>query len=284
MYKHMHNHMHMDMHMRATICQEHHGTPLLSADYGDVDSESLMHPRTNSNANPNGNARGDTNGNEGNENTSEKKFVFLDQFRLLPKRDGWGAVANLDLFLTSLYHYYYHRGIVPIIGKGVVELISLFFTLWLSVFLFQYLDWRKLWNCRDEESCEANLSDYIIESPFASVSIWNFLIVLYILLFTAYGLFAISTFLTSIRQALEAKHIYEDKHSKCPNPREHSHGKTNMIKMARHYILKLSTSATFGAGIFITIGMKSMSAVKLGIGVTGGGGKKRDKNCDSSSF
>jgi len=200
---------------------EHHGTPLLLADYGDVDSESLMHPRTRTSTsinpmaeNGNMNTSGGMDGNGGsnaNENTSEKKFVFLDQFRLLPKRDGWGAVANLDLFLTSLYHYYYHRGIVPIIGKGVVELISLFFTLWLSVFLFQYLDWRKLWNCRDEESCEANLADYIIDKPFASVSIWNFLIVLYILLFTAYGLFAISTFLTSIRQALEAKHIYEDK-------------------------------------------------------------------------
>lgn len=27
-------------------------------------------------------------------------FVFLEHFRLQPKRDGWGAVANLDLFFT----------------------------------------------------------------------------------------------------------------------------------------------------------------------------------------
>lgn len=27
-------------------------------------------------------------------------FVFLEQFRLVPKRDGWGAVANLDLFFS----------------------------------------------------------------------------------------------------------------------------------------------------------------------------------------
>lgn len=30
----------------------------------------------------------------------EQDFVFLRPFRLLPKRDGWGAVANLDLFFT----------------------------------------------------------------------------------------------------------------------------------------------------------------------------------------
>jgi autophagy-related protein 9 len=34
---------------------------------------------------------------------------------------------------------------------------------------------------------------------------------LYILLFTAYGLFSISTFITNIKDALEAKYIFEDK-------------------------------------------------------------------------
>ena len=63
----------------------------------------------------------------------------------------------------SLYNYYYHRGITPIIGKGIVELVSLFFTLWLSVFLFAYLDWRALLQCVDEDSCHDSFRDYIIE-------------------------------------------------------------------------------------------------------------------------
>ena len=66
-------------------------------------------------------------------------------------------------YMQSLYNYYYHRGIIPIAGKGVVELVSLFFTLWLSVFLFAYLDWSKLSKCVDEESCHDSLSDYIIK-------------------------------------------------------------------------------------------------------------------------
>ena len=31
---------------------------------------------------------------------NKNEFVFLENFRLLPKQDGWGAVANLDLFFT----------------------------------------------------------------------------------------------------------------------------------------------------------------------------------------
>lgn len=103
---------------------------------------------------------GDESMTNNNEN-QDKKFVLLETFRA--KRDGWGAVANLDLFFTSLYNYYYHRGIVPIVGKGLVELISLFFTLWLSVFLFAYLDWSALWMCTDETSCKADLNAYIVD-------------------------------------------------------------------------------------------------------------------------
>jgi len=70
-----------------------------------------------------------------------------------------------------LYNYYYHRGLVPIVGKGIVELVSLFFTLWLSVFLFVYLDWYALWECRDEESCRANLGAYIVDKVSVTFTI-----------------------------------------------------------------------------------------------------------------
>jgi len=144
-----------------------------------------------------------------NANSDDRRFVLLETFRV--KKDGWGAVANLDLFFASLYNYYYHRGLVPIIGKGIVELISLFFTLWLSVFLFQYLDWKGLWECRDEETCRDTLSSYILEKPFHSVSTWNFLMVLYVLLFSAYGIFSIATFVTNMKDAMQSKFIFEDK-------------------------------------------------------------------------
>jgi hypothetical protein len=92
---------------------------------------------------------------------SKNPFLILNNFRLAPKREGWEAVANLDLFFTSLYNYYHYKGLIPIVGRGLVELISLFFTLGLSVFLFVFLDWRTLATCRDENSCQ-DLGHYII--------------------------------------------------------------------------------------------------------------------------
>lgn len=113
-----------------------------------------------------------SNGSSSNNPNRDRKFVLLETFGV--RKDGWGTVANLDLFFTSLYNYYYHRGLVPIIGKGVVELISLFFTLWLSVFLFVYLDWYGLWECRDEESCRANLGAYIIDKVSDTNQVWHY--------------------------------------------------------------------------------------------------------------
>jgi len=140
-----------------------------------------------------------------------KDFILLNQFRLRPKRDGWGMVANLDLYFTSLYNYYYHQGLAPIIGKGIVELITLFFTLVFSVFLIAYLNWSELLNCKDEESCGATLQEYIIDRPFHQASFWNFTIIIYILLFSAYGIFSTISFVSTVRGAFESKYIFEDK-------------------------------------------------------------------------
>ena len=145
------------------------------------------------------------------DDTSGIGFVFLRNFRLRPSDDGWGAVANLDLFFSSIYNYYYQGGLAPIIGSGTVELVSLFFTLWLSVFLFAYLDWNKLLTCTDETSCDPYLHNYIIDRPFATISLWNFLLILYCLLFLCYGAFATMSFLGSVRDAFRAKFYFENR-------------------------------------------------------------------------
>ena len=76
--------------------------PLLQNDYGK--EEEMMIPSSSSNSGRSGNHRtinGNTNINSGTINSEDKKkFIVLDTFRLTPKRDGWGAVANLDLFFT----------------------------------------------------------------------------------------------------------------------------------------------------------------------------------------
>jgi hypothetical protein len=139
-------------------------------------------------------------------------FVFLERFRLRPRADGWGAVANLDLYFSSLYNYYYQRGLVPILGNGVVQLVTLFFTLCLSVFLFAYVDWKGLSSCIDESTCHSDfLQAYLIKKPFSRWSVWNAIVILYCLLFLAYGLFATWAFYESVLESLQAKWVFEDR-------------------------------------------------------------------------
>ena len=41
--------------------------------------------------------------------------------------------------------------------------MSLFFTLWLSVFLLAYLDWEALATCTDESTCHDSFDRYVVE-------------------------------------------------------------------------------------------------------------------------
>mmetsp|Transcript_15761 Transcript_15761/g.23199 ORF Transcript_15761/g.23199 Transcript_15761/m.23199 type:complete len:924 (-) Transcript_15761:113-2884(-) len=139
-------------------------------------------------------------------------FMFLQQFRLpRSQQDGWGAVSNLDLFFSSLYSYYYHRGLMPILGTGIANLISLFVTLWLSIYLFAYIDWQEMAKCIDEQSCKSDFFDYVIEQPFSKLSLWNFIVILYCLLFASYSIFATWSFWRTLQDALQAKHFFEER-------------------------------------------------------------------------
>jgi Autophagy protein ATG9 len=140
-------------------------------------------------------------------------YVFLQPFRLLPQRDGWGAVADLDVFFNSLYQYYYHRGFTTLTLKGLVELITLFFTLGLSIFLFACLDWSALSDCTQENTCRANFSDYIIASPLTSSKyswVWKGWVLLYTIIFFFYGSFSVWSWWHALQQARFSKWFMEE--------------------------------------------------------------------------
>jgi len=143
----------------------------------------------------------------------DNDFIFLPHFNFRPENEGWASVSNLDVFFQSLYSYYYHRGLVPIIGKGVVELVTLFFTLTLSVFLFAYVDWHGLAQCHDEASCHADfIASYIIPHPFQQhYSLWNALVILYAVLFGSYGVLSCLQLAHTVQQAQHSKWVYEER-------------------------------------------------------------------------
>lgn len=140
-------------------------------------------------------------------------FVFLPEaLRFRPSNEGWANVANLDLYFQSLYAFYYHRGMVPIVAKGIVQLVTLFFSLVLSVFLFAYVDWTALAQCTDENTCRTDfVQGYIREHPFAKFSVWNVIVVSYMLIFCLYGVFSVLSFVNNVQEASRAKWVYEDR-------------------------------------------------------------------------
>lgn len=78
-------------------------------------------------------------------------FVMLSKFprqAIASAEETHGLVSNLDVFLSHLYHYYYHRGLVPIVCNFIVEASTLLFTLSLSRTLIKDVDWRKLATCK----------------------------------------------------------------------------------------------------------------------------------------
>jgi autophagy-related protein 9 len=123
------------------------------------------------------------------------------------------TVFFLAVYFSSLYSYYYHRGFVPILTKGVVDLVGLFFTLLLSVFLFAFVNWDELLKCIDEASCHPHFSAYLHSQPFRIYpwSSWTALVVTYAALFAAYGAFAIWTFGHALRQASMAEWVFENR-------------------------------------------------------------------------
>lgn len=152
------------------------------------------------------------NGISDDDHNTRGDFIFLPKLRFRPENDGLALVSNLDLYFQSLYHYFYHRGLVPIVCKGVVELVTLFLTLVISVFLFAFVDWKALAQCTDETTCQHDLLEsYIIRSPFRSLSLWNFMVFLYFLIFLAYLVFAVLSFIQTIQEALTAKWVYEER-------------------------------------------------------------------------
>jgi len=188
--------------------------PLLENDHAvDVD-ELIRNPMAASHQlqQPHHHITDDHTNNHGEENFGA--FVLLKRLRLLPKNDGYAYVSDLDAFFSSLYNYYYMRGLGSIIGKGIVELVSLFFTLWLSLILFAYIDWKGLSQCNDENTChESFIEAYIVQSPFSSSGssfLRNSWIVIYCLLFSTYGFFCLVQYGHSIIASIESKLFLEE--------------------------------------------------------------------------
>eukprot|EP00536_Pseudo-nitzschia_multiseries_P004750 jgi/Psemu1/64765/estExt_Genemark1.C_820004 len=169
-------------------------------------------------------------------------FVVLKEGRDVPgrsnyflqhnERDRWGMIGNLDVFLTHLYKYYYHRGLTPMLCSFLVETSCLLFTIWLTRLLLIGVDWPKLlaMNCEDvidgesgsssnrggddddvvNNVCYFHLSEYGRTDPLSWTS--YFLIQGYTILLLAYAGFKIWMFYQDFfGYAIQCRTILHDK-------------------------------------------------------------------------
>lgn len=136
--------------------------------------------------------------------------LLIDERNVRDLDEPWEPpVRNLDRFFTSMYQYYVAKGLPAIILQQVCGTVTLGFTICFSVFLIAFIDWNRLSQCKDEESCRGN---FIIVNPLAESSfMFAFVMVVYGLLFGALWIWRVVSVIDSIASAVTMEKFYREK-------------------------------------------------------------------------
>ena len=133
--------------------------------------------------------------------------------RLLPDTDRedddshYRVAVNLDQFFSDMYTHFYSHGLPAIILTQLCSLVSLCFTVVLSIILIGFVDWNKLLTCEDEATCH-ELSAYINAHHFEPFTFYSFLILLYICLFGLYWLWNVFKSIQIVIRGVEMERVY----------------------------------------------------------------------------
>ena len=98
-------------------------------------------------------------------------------------------------FYSSMYEYYRDKGLSSIVATKVVHVITLGFTIVLSVVLMGFMDWGKLTECEGEDSC-LHLSEYVLNGTQVGAA-RLFFVVVYTILFAVYWLWTVANLVPS---------------------------------------------------------------------------------------
>lgn len=116
----------------------------------------------------------------------------------------WAAVDNLDLFFTRVYRYWEEKGFAVILTARVLNLAALVFTVVASGVLLLWVDYAALHaQCLQQDTC--NLWDVAFKAhPFAGgVTLWKFLVCVYLAIFSAYCAFTLVSKLMNWQGAVQ---------------------------------------------------------------------------------
>ena len=121
------------------------------------------------------------------------------------------GIQNLDAWFTSLYSYFKEKGFHCIVVGRVVNLLTLGFTIFFSGFLLLYVDWEALGGSCAEASHETgDPCDILRDATFASPlrhrsALANFVVVVYLLLFSVYWTWSLVRLVVDLRPLLEMR-------------------------------------------------------------------------------
>ena len=129
--------------------------------------------------------------------------------RLLETANGFvlREFRDVDDFLLKFYEYYAFKGLLTICLKEICDVLTLGFMICFSVFLFEFVEWTAVVNCRDEQTCQ-NLTDQMSSNPFHHTpNFYSMLSALYFLLFLTYWLWTCRLAVRKISCAIDRKSV-----------------------------------------------------------------------------
>lgn len=115
-------------------------------------------------------------------------------------------VKNLDVWFTSLYRYWYRKGVTAMVASGLAHVVTLLFTILFSFFLFAMVKWPKLSKCHDASTCH-HVGRYV-RSDFPKASGLDWLALLYLVVFLAYWIWTCCASVLSLVNAWEVREFY----------------------------------------------------------------------------
>ncbi|CAK4647403.1 hypothetical protein LEN26_005346 [Aphanomyces euteiches] len=124
--------------------------------------------------------------------------------------DDAGYVENVDAFLIALYNYYYHNGAACYMGKEIVQLFNLLFTVCASSFLLGCVKWNELRNCPTSEGgCKRPFSDFI--SWHFDGNLFSTVVLFYFMIFFVFWVTRVVAFASNARDVWDMHGFYVEK-------------------------------------------------------------------------
>lgn len=120
---------------------------------------------------------------------------------------GYEISKDLDSFLINIYYYYRHQGFQNIVISHVTNVLTIFFTLFISCLLF-FINQDAIKNCKlDDFSCDESLFIFNFEN---TKYINKIMFICYIIIFALYITWSSISAVINIREMYKIKQFYEN--------------------------------------------------------------------------